>query len=87
MWDPATKLIKFVPETPFSDPSYPLPHFYELFALQADEQDRAFWKNAAPEAEPICKRLAIRKPAFPPNILLLLLDIQQFPQPRYTNRL
>ncbi|MNC30927.1 Reducing end xylose-releasing exo-oligoxylanase [compost metagenome] len=47
MWDPATKLIKFVPETPFSDPSYHLPHFYELFALQADEQDRAFWKEAA----------------------------------------
>lgn len=47
MWDPATKLIKFVPETPFSDPSYHLPHFYELFALQSDEQDRAFWKNAA----------------------------------------
>lgn len=47
MWDPETKLIKFVPETPFSDPSYHLPHFYELFALQADEQDRAFWKEAA----------------------------------------
>jgi oligosaccharide reducing-end xylanase len=47
MWDPATKLIKFVPETPFSDPSYHLPHFYELFALQADEQDRTFWKEAA----------------------------------------
>lgn len=24
MWDPATKLIKFVPETPYSDPSYHL---------------------------------------------------------------
>ncbi len=47
MWDPATKLIKFVPESPFSDPSYHLPHFYELFALLADEQDRAFWKEAA----------------------------------------
>lgn len=47
MWDPANKLIKFVPETPFSDPSYHLPHFYELFALQADEEDRDFWKEAA----------------------------------------
>ena len=47
MWDPATKLIKFVPESPFSDPSYHLPHFYELFALQADEQDRSFWQQAA----------------------------------------
>jgi len=47
MWDPETKLIKFVPESAFSDPSYHLPHFYELFALHADEQDRDFWKEAA----------------------------------------
>lgn len=47
MWDPATKLIKFVPESPFSDPSYHLPHFYDLFALHADERDRAFWREAA----------------------------------------
>ena len=47
MWDPATKLIKFVPELTFSDPSYHLPHFYDLFALQAYEEDREFWKEAA----------------------------------------
>ncbi|OXL82070.1 xylanase [Paenibacillus sp. SSG-1] len=47
MWDPATKLIKFIPESPFSDPSYHLPHFYELFAERADERDRTFWKEAA----------------------------------------
>lgn len=47
MWDPATKLIKFIPESPFSDPSYHLPHFYELFALQADERDKPFWREAA----------------------------------------
>jgi oligosaccharide reducing-end xylanase len=47
MWDPASKLIKFIPESPFSDPSYHLPHFYELFALYADEQDRPFWIEAA----------------------------------------
>ena len=47
MWDPTNHLIKFVPETPFSDPSYHLPHFYELFAERADEQDRPFWKQAA----------------------------------------
>ena len=28
-------------------PSYHLPHFYELFALWAYEEDRAFWKEAA----------------------------------------
>ncbi|GAB6930938.1 hypothetical protein JCM10914A_49210 [Paenibacillus sp. JCM 10914] len=47
MWDPATKLIRFVPESTFSDPSYHLPHFYELFAERSDEQDRPFWKEAA----------------------------------------
>jgi oligosaccharide reducing-end xylanase len=46
MWDPETKLIKFIPESPFSDPSYHLPNFYELFALWADEEDRSFWKEA-----------------------------------------
>lgn len=47
MWDSSKHYIKFVPETPFSDPSYHIPHFYELFALFADEQDRGFWKRAA----------------------------------------
>lgn len=47
MWNYENKLIKFVPEVEFSDPSYHLPHFYELFALWADEEDRKFWKEAA----------------------------------------
>lgn len=47
MWDSNNHYIKFVPETPFSDPSYHLPHFYELFALMANEEDRPFWKEAA----------------------------------------
>lgn len=40
-------LIKFIPESPYSDPSYHLPHFYEIFAERANEQDRPFWKKAA----------------------------------------
>lgn len=47
MWHLGNKLIKFVPGVEFTDPSYHLPHFYELFALWADEEDRAFWKEAA----------------------------------------
>lgn len=47
MWDPRERLIRFVPEADFSDPSYNLPHFYELFALYADERDREFWREAA----------------------------------------
>lgn len=47
MWNPDNHYIKFVPNMEISDPSYHLPHFYELFALKADECDRAFWKEAA----------------------------------------
>ncbi len=47
MWDPENHLIRFVPEVDFSDPSYHLPHFYEVFAQRADPEDRPFWKRAA----------------------------------------
>ena len=47
MWEPENKLIRFVPGLKFTDPSYHLPHFYDLFALWANEEDRLFWKEAA----------------------------------------
>lgn len=47
MWNLHNNYIKFVPEAKFSDPSYHLPHFYELFALRADDEDKEFWKKAA----------------------------------------
>ena len=47
MWDLNNHLIRFIPDRDFTDPSYHLPHFYELFALWADERDRSFWKEAA----------------------------------------
>ena len=56
MWDPETKLIKFVPNCDFTDPSYHLPHFYELFALWADERDRQFWKEAAEASRKYLRR-------------------------------
>lgn len=46
-WNRENRQILFVPGIDFTDPSYHLPHFYELFALWADEEDRAFWKEAA----------------------------------------
>ena len=46
MWEPGNKLIKFIPNCDFSDPSYHLPHFYELFALWANSEDQEFWKQA-----------------------------------------
>ncbi|HEX3075699.1 MAG TPA: glycosyl hydrolase family 8 [Lachnospiraceae bacterium] len=50
MWDITNHYIKFVPEVNFSDPSYHLPHFYEIFAERANEEDRAFWRKAAQES-------------------------------------
>ncbi len=50
MWNPDNHQILFVPGVDFTDPSYHLPHFYELFALWADEEDRPFWKAAAQES-------------------------------------
>ena len=47
MWEPENFLIRFVPGMKISDPSYHLPHFYDLFAEKADEADRPFWKKAA----------------------------------------
>ncbi|WP_312098455.1 glycosyl hydrolase family 8 [Niallia sp.] len=47
MWNLDNKLIKFVPNCEFTDPSYHLPHFYELFACWAYREDQEFWKEAA----------------------------------------
>ena len=56
MWDKDNKLIRFIAEMDFSDPSYHLPHFYELFALYADECDRSFWKEAAAASREYLKK-------------------------------
>jgi oligosaccharide reducing-end xylanase len=47
LWDADNGLIRFVPDCDFSDPSYHVPHFYDLFAERAAPEDRPFWKKAA----------------------------------------
>ena len=47
MWFEENHHIRFVPNCPFTDPSYHLPHFYELFAEYADPEDKEYWKAAA----------------------------------------
>ncbi len=47
LWNSANKQILFIPGVDFTDPSYHLPHFYELFAKWSYEEDREFWKEAA----------------------------------------
>lgn len=56
MWNPENKLIKFIPEVEFTDPSYHVPHFYEQFALYADQRDRPFWKEAAANSRAYLKK-------------------------------
>lgn len=56
MWDPSNKLIRFIAEVDFTDPSYHLPHFYELFAEWANEEDRPFWKQAAAASRAFLKK-------------------------------
>lgn len=50
LFDPETKQVVFVPQlgknSQFTDASYHLPHFYELWALWADK-DNEFWSEAA----------------------------------------
>lgn len=46
MWNRDNYQILFVPGIDFTDPSYHLPHFYELFSQWAYEEDREFWKKA-----------------------------------------
>jgi len=47
MFDPVNKYIKFICEVDFTDPSYHLPHFYELFSKWGNEADADFFKDAA----------------------------------------
>jgi oligosaccharide reducing-end xylanase len=62
MFDPGSKEIVFVPEGPgahFTDPSYHLPHFYELWARwAADPADRKFCAEAAAVSRSLFKLCA-----------------------------
>ncbi|MDE6846527.1 MAG: xylanase [Lachnospiraceae bacterium] len=56
MWDTGNKLIRFIAEADFTDPSYHLPHFYELFGMWALEEDREFFREAAKASREYLKR-------------------------------
>ena len=50
MMNPDPPMILFVPDVfgqPFTDPSYHLPAFYELWSRWGPEEDRPFWAKAA----------------------------------------
>lgn len=45
--DPKTDLISFVPGIPFTDPSYHIPAFYEVWARYANDGRSAYWQECA----------------------------------------
>ena len=47
MFNVEQAMIRFTPDTNFTDPSYHLPAFYELWALWGPPEDRAFFAKAA----------------------------------------
>ncbi len=47
MFAPENKYVRFIVEVDFTDPSYHLPHFYEICAQEAYEEDKEFLSDAA----------------------------------------
>jgi oligosaccharide reducing-end xylanase len=70
MFDAEAKQVVFVPTknngAEFTDPSYHLPHFYELWALWADK-DQDFWKAAADASRAFWRKAADPKTGLMPD--------------------
>jgi oligosaccharide reducing-end xylanase len=47
MFDTETAMVRFSPLSDFTDPSYHVPAFYELWAKWGPQADRPFWSRAA----------------------------------------
>jgi oligosaccharide reducing-end xylanase len=63
-------MILFVPEVmpePFTDPSYHLPAFYELWSRWGPEEDRAFWAHAAEASRAFFVKTTNPETGLPPS--------------------
>jgi oligosaccharide reducing-end xylanase len=61
LFDPRTKLVVFSPTldaSRYTDPSYHLPAFLELWSLWADPKDRSFWREACEASRAYLHRAA-----------------------------
>lgn len=56
MWNPDNRLIRFITDVDFSDPSYHLPHFYELFGRWTRKEDQQFFQEAAEASRAYLKK-------------------------------
>jgi len=54
-WDSSNNMIKFISNAGYTDPSYHLPAFYELWGLWASSNNQ-FWKNAAASSRAFLKK-------------------------------
>ena len=66
----SAQMILFVPsvmEHPFTDPSYHLPAFYELWAKWGPVEDRAFWAQAAEASRAFFVKTADAKTGLAPD--------------------
>lgn len=69
MFDGGAKLVVFVPArggNAFTDPSYQLPHFYELWSHRGGE-DSAFWASAAESSRTLLRRAADPRTGLSPD--------------------
>ena len=70
LFDPESKQVVFVPQlgknSSFTDPSYHLPHYYELWSLWADK-DNEFWAEAAQVSRAYLKTAVNQQTGLAPN--------------------
>ncbi len=70
LFDPETKQVVFVPQlgknSQFTDPSYHMPHYYELWARWADK-DNDFWAEAVIASREYLKTAVNQKTGLAPN--------------------
>ena len=70
LFDPETKQVVFVPQignnSSFTDPSYHLPHYYQLWSLWADK-DNEFWAEATQASREYLKTTVHPQTGLAPN--------------------
>lgn len=70
LFDPESKQVVFVPQlgknSQFTDPSYHLPHYYELWSLWADK-DNDFWTEATKVSREYLKTAVNQQTGLAPN--------------------
>lgn len=67
MWNHDNHQILFVPGIDYTDASYHLPHFYELFALWGNEEDKDFWNKAIKASREYLVKACDSKTGFSPE--------------------